>query len=329
MSRSSIPPLIAASHLRTVVQPLREFGAPLERLMEISGLPVSALDAGDTMISELAFWRLQDLVATTEGMPDFGYRCAMRDPMRESGQIGGLRLPPPAPLAIFLANFILLVSNYSNHANHQLARVVDGLWYTCDNRLITRNLSWQVEQYLVGMVTKLVRLAAGDSWLPSSIWFTRKADAYPLPDDWTEANITYEQTVTGVFLPDGILSLPVQYNLPFSGFENEAAQSSAEQMIAYLMPLVLSGNENLEFAAASVNLSPRALQRRLMREGLKYRELVSAARLRNAKILLTNDFYGMQDVAALLGYAHAADFTKFFKRMSGVTPSEFAKNVRA
>ena len=328
MARVKIPPLIASSHLQTVVAPLRDIGAPLERLMEISGLPVSALEAGDTMVSELAFWRLQDLVAARESMPDFGYRCAIQEPMRETGKLGGLQLPPPTPLGHFLINFIKLVSSYSNHANHSIIKVRGGIWYTCDNRLITKNLSWQVEQYLIGMITKLVRLAAGEAWLPEHLWVTRKAGAFPLPDDWSNTRISYAQKVTGVFISTKFLNEPVQYNPLLVQSECLGKHTSREQLIAFLMPLVLSGHENLEYAAESVNLTPRSLQRRLLREGFKYRDLVNIARFRNAAILLKNDYYEMQDVAALLGYAHAADFTRFFKRMSGVAPSEFANQVR-
>ena len=72
-------------------------------------------------------------------------------------------------------------------------------------------------------------------------------------------------------------------------------------------------------------LQERALQRLVSRRlGLTPKWLISRRRLQEAAERLRRDALPMSDVAALLGYADQAHFTRDFSRVTGTTPGRFA-----
>ncbi|MGV2685834.1 helix-turn-helix domain-containing protein, partial [Clostridium perfringens] len=52
-------------------------------------------------------------------------------------------------------------------------------------------------------------------------------------------------------------------------------------------------------------------------------------RMKEAKRLLTETDYSVQEIAERVGYAHAISFTRVFKRTAGVTPGEYRNNWKA
>lgn len=81
------------------------------------------------------------------------------------------------------------------------------------------------------------------------------------------------------------------------------------------------GYPSLEDVAARLHLSPRTLRRRLADEGTGFAALLEEARCRDAQRLLANAALDVQQVAARLGYAEPANFTRAFRKWTGQTPS--------
>jgi AraC-like DNA-binding protein len=80
----------------------------------------------------------------------------------------------------------------------------------------------------------------------------------------------------------------------------------------------------LRQAAEMAGVSPRTLQRRLLDEGLTYQNLIDRLRFRIARKRLGDDAcLSMQDLAADLGYGTPSSFIRAFRRLAGVTPTEF------
>ena len=77
------------------------------------------------------------------------------------------------------------------------------------------------------------------------------------------------------------------------------------------------------------DLSERALQRLVSRRlGLTPKWLISRRRLQEAAERLRTDSCSMSEMAALLGYADQAHFTRDFSRVTGTTPGRFAAEHR-
>jgi AraC family transcriptional regulator of adaptative response / methylphosphotriester-DNA alkyltransferase methyltransferase len=84
----------------------------------------------------------------------------------------------------------------------------------------------------------------------------------------------------------------------------------------------------LDDVARNIATSRRSLQRAFEGEGITFREAVSVARMRRAKALLQRGGLPIYQVADRVGYRSKAEFTKAFKRHTGVTPSDYARTHR-
>lgn len=79
----------------------------------------------------------------------------------------------------------------------------------------------------------------------------------------------------------------------------------------------------LSEAASALGYSERGLRRDLERSGASYRGLSDEIRERRARFLLSNTERAIQSIACELGYDSASNFSRSFKRWTGVTPKQF------
>jgi AraC-like DNA-binding protein len=83
------------------------------------------------------------------------------------------------------------------------------------------------------------------------------------------------------------------------------------------------GMPTLVELARTLNLSPRTLDRYLVREGAGFRALLRDARHARACGLLDAGELSITEIAYELGYSDAANFTRAFRRETGASPSVY------
>lgn len=86
---------------------------------------------------------------------------------------------------------------------------------------------------------------------------------------------------------------------------------------------LLDGQTDLDGAALLLGRGPRSLQGDLGRAGTSYRSLLEQARLDRAAALLQESEATVTQIAIDLGYHEPTNFTRAFRRWSGVTPRAF------
>lgn len=84
----------------------------------------------------------------------------------------------------------------------------------------------------------------------------------------------------------------------------------------------------LDEVAHEIAASRRSLQRAFEAEGITFRQAVTVARIRRAKMLLAQGDIAVHAVCARVGYRSKAEFAKAFKRHVGVRPSEYKRAMR-
>lgn len=87
------------------------------------------------------------------------------------------------------------------------------------------------------------------------------------------------------------------------------------------------GQASVECAAQSLAMSTRSLQRKLGDRGFSYRELAALARHRHACRLLLSTRQPVSRVALDAGYDNISAFNNAFRRLSGVTPSQYRNGM--
>src|SRR5205823_11780104 len=87
--------------------------------------------------------------------------------------------------------------------------------------------------------------------------------------------------------------------------------------------LLSAGKSQIEYAADSVGVGKRTLQRRLAETGVSYSNLVDEVRSAGAITLVQDRSAKLCDIARDLGYSDAASFDRAFRRWTGLSPSSF------
>jgi AraC-like DNA-binding protein len=88
---------------------------------------------------------------------------------------------------------------------------------------------------------------------------------------------------------------------------------------------VRSGGPEIDSVAEKLEISVRTLQRELNRDGVRFRDLVQRARFDQAVRLVVETPSPIEDIAREIGYSDPANFTRAFRRASGMPPKAYRR----
>ena len=192
---------------------------------------------------------------------------------------------------------------------------------------------WPIEQYTLMVMLQLIRLGAGENWLPEKVYLqTEKASGLDETSIVSKAQIHIGQPYTAIAVPHKLLSQSLLQNnkaaKPIHIANNEALLcNSSTQFIDAMRHIVRTYLHDeypeIDIIADAIGLSPRTLQRRLNKAGTTYSELIQEVRFGTATTLLKENEIKLLDIAYELGYSDPAHFSRAFKRMAGVSPREY------
>lgn len=129
---------------------------------------------------------------------------------------------------------------------------------------------------------------------------------------------------------------------PFVGASAELAEHNDKVVVDYLAKLDRSdiearvkalairslpgGRVSKSAIAAQLHMSPRTLQHRLAQCNRTFNGLIDELRRDLAKAYLENPTSTVGEVSFLLGFSDASNFSRAFKRWTGLTPDRFRKS---
>lgn len=123
-------------------------------------------------------------------------------------------------------------------------------------------------------------------------------------------------------------------NTSIDSKENEVTEesipaSSIEKVLKYISKTPIN-QVNLKDAANHVHMNPSYLSQ-LFKQQLnqKFVDYVTEIKIQEGKKLLANTTLRMSEIADRLGYADVAYFSNNFKKITGLSPSEFRKTTIA
>ncbi|WP_286899395.1 helix-turn-helix domain-containing protein [Achromobacter sp. UBA2119] len=122
-----------------------------------------------------------------------------------------------------------------------------------------------------------------------------------------------------------------------AGVQGPATESAASADCDYLATVIWhiriqmqAGAVSIDSTAKAMGTSVRTLQRVLRRDsGVSFRELSSTARLRRAQDLLRESTVSITQIAMDSGYSTPANFSRAFRKASGVAPHEYRQDAMA
>ena len=120
---------------------------------------------------------------------------------------------------------------------------------------------------------------------------------------------------------------PLNHRHLVSLCERMAQQANYDSTLAHVVSQFLEGEGNLGSSLAetanALGISQRGLRRQLEQTGTSFRRLSRERRERHARKQLAHSNKSIQVIAFELGFDSASNFSRSFKRWTGVTPSAF------
>jgi AraC-like DNA-binding protein len=331
-------PLVRASLVKCFATFLTRAGRPVEQLLGQSRLPDLVLEDPEALVPLHRACEFAERAARTEGLQTLGLRVGRQTPLAMLGSYGrAIRRSATLHDAIEAAS--RLGPGYSSGEHVWLSRHGE------QARLCHRYLDGvrggvrQTEQFTLMMMVGLLRWVAGPDWRPETL----ELHAVPRGDVTGMAVFCGTRVSSGhgqlaVTFPRALLSLPLprgNNHLAIRSHHGDASDGHASEeppapatdladSVRQLIGTYLrEGYPDLQRIAESTGMSERTLQRRLTEAGVSYSQLVDEARLTAASRYLSDPQIKVIDVAMELGFSDAANFTRAFRRWTGVAPSQF------
>jgi len=304
----------------------------LERAFEQQGLPLGLVETPQMPIPYPAMIGILDCCARVLGDRTFGLDIGEGMTEGSYGFWGRYVMAAPT-LGEALRRLCSTSWAHQVGARQEVIRE-RGRWVW---RNIVRHVDPDIRQHsdhILPPFIALCRMYLGRDWMPEwvEVNYPRDADAARL-EARLKVPVFYGRRGTGVPLREGDLHRTRLYSpLPDATVTLREvvadvlltdAPEPARSLSAVVTLRLLDGHIDLDGAARAAGLSVQGLQRRLRSSRYTYRELVDRARQARALALLREtDLRGI-DVATALGYEEHANFSRAFKRWTGMAPSHF------
>ena len=327
-------PLTRCQFLLPFVGILDDAGASTSALLERSRLPSSLEDKKNLYIPLLPALRFVETAQKTQGIQDFGFLATQRlhySHLRERTR------------ALIAHSPTLLVA--LRHACHWASRedTILSMWIEQDDDQVrvcsrlagTRGLlHLEHAQWLQNiLILYIVRQFAGLDWMPTTIAF--EAHYSPTPatrSAWPNVRFLSGQRASWISLPNSLLSLSnLSTSFLLSPHDHEDGPSAYDivELLKLMLPSYLDeGVPVLAEVAEMAGVSTRTFQRKLSHVGLTYSDILDTVRYENASRLLRETDSKIIEISFASGYTDQANFSRAFRRVSGVTPRQFREQSR-
>lgn len=330
-------PLIRANILTGFVTFLEEIGAPVQDLLATAKLPPSVLQTPEALLPLKQVFEFCEQSARSAGCESLGLRVGQKIQIEDLGAFGRL-LCHSLTLHDAIQTAVHMMATYNSGDRIWLIEQGNQVWLCrkfIDQMDVGRQ---QADQCSVMIMIHLIQLASDCKWNPTEIHLaTSKSQELNETQALSNTKILFEQQFTAISFPRSLLSLPLKnlgayrdaqrckdYEMLLSSAPATTFPGSIRQIAASLLK---EGYPDVQLIAERVGISVRSLQRQLNEADLTYSRLIEQVRFDRSVRLLSDPTIKLADISTELGYTDAANFTRAFRRWSGVSPSDF-RNLR-
>lgn len=327
-------PSIALSGIATLIE---DYGQDPLAIAKASALPEDALFSADKPISGIEFCDFVENAARA---------CNQRFLGLELACLQGLQILGPIWLLMRSASTIgealaILEKNLLLHTDVTAISLVNefGGVSVCYEILDEKILhETQVIEHGLALCCLELKYLLGNKWVPE---FTQFRYAHPYNSEPLERlfgkNLNFNQDrhaihVSAQDMNQPFLSHHPEYRQILQRQLNSRHEMTDKQVVSKSEIVIRSHIATeactLHKTASALGLSPRTLQNHLKRQGTGFQKLSDKVRLDMARKYLTQSNLTVAAVAERLHFSETAAFTRFLKRMTGLSPRQLLKQAR-
>lgn len=184
---------------------------------------------------------------------------------------------------------------------------------------------------------RMCRITAGMSLNPEVVYLQRpKPDCHEAFEALFRAPIYYSATTNRLRFSANELDTPLPTPSPELARINDQAvidylarydrDSTAMQVRSRIIELLPDGTPHQDNIAHAMHLSLRSLQRRLKGEGTSFKGLLEETRRELALHYIRESHRPIGEITYLLGFSEPSNFTRAFRRWTGMAPAEYREH---
>lgn len=328
-------PLVRAGAVGLYTRFLESVGAPVERHLAAAGLSSRLADHPEGLVPLRQSLAFLDRAANAEGIECLGLLAGARAEIEQLGALG--RMLRGTGTLLDAVNSVAVHIRHFNSAQRVWLLPEDGRVLLC-HALNVPDADGRRHGDLLAimLLIKTIRQAAGATWWPREIrlpvseakWLKWYGLCLPV-DLVLHARPFYAIVLDRPLLAHGIAACGGQgeTRMDEAAFlrSSAPARDLAGSVRQAISGLLTSGYPDVRLVAECTGLSVRTFKRRLAESGSSYESLVKRVRLEAAVSMVRDHHLKLIDIAYELGYADPGNFTRAFRRWTGMPPAEYRR----
>ncbi|WP_434033103.1 AraC family transcriptional regulator [Cupriavidus sp. a3] len=321
----------------TGYEPLaRAVGLDPFRMLRLAKIPAKALDDPNLMISADSVGRLLEESALRSGEEAFGLLLAEKRSLANLGMLALVLREEPTLYSAMLASARYL-RLHNDGVQLRLEDAGDLAILHVDFR---RPGVWrQAVEMSTGIALRAFAVLTRNTFRPVSITFTHAAPtSLDVHRRVLGPIVEFSEEFNALICRRRELDLPIPAAAPelsrevkrlldvqLASLEEDDLTLRSREVVKMLLPTGLCSVERI---SQHLGINRRTLNRHLASSGESATTIVNAVRLELAEEYLANSRRKLYEVAELLGFSTAGDFSRWFRREFGKTPSDWAADYR-
>lgn len=330
-------PSIPVSYLQLLVEILAERGVGLEQLLRGVAIDPGLLNRPEARMSPHQWTLLALNALKLSGDPALGYEYGLR--MRPSAH-GFLGYATLSCASVQEALEITMRYFQARQRDFSMRLGSDGEYGAIEvreNHPIPVLRAFFYENILIGLARGAMAVIGTGvkDFSGGEIWFDWPEPPYHAAYRESLPPIRFSRPANLLRFPVHLLRLRPTLADPFASrqaialCERELEQAGGAgdpiglRVCAVLALAPQGGYPAQDEVAAHLHMSRRSLARKLQASGSSYQQLLEQSRRRDAHELMERSGLDLQQIAARLGYANPANFTRAFRKWTGESPSQY------
>lgn len=332
---------VSTRHLQRATVFAKGAGIGVDELLAHAGLGHEQLADADGVVPLRAIEAMLAALQRQYSDPLFGLRMANEIQPTTLGAIGHLlqACPTLGDLVDVVTRYNGLLSNIGRSSVTHAPGQVELHWdCLAGSPLFRRHAS----EYVVGTFVVLSRLLAPGQAFPTAVQFQHARPDHPerireyfnlfrCPVHFSQPrnSISVPTSLMPLRLPHGdavLKNLLEQHALNLLQQRSEAP-CFVNDVRRLLSALILAGSASKDNVAQQLGTSPRSLHRRLQGLNTTYRDLLDSVRADLARQQLGSCTTPIGDIGDRLGFSSRQAFMRWFRHVTGVTPSQYRKDL--
>ena len=315
----------------------RSVGLDPFRMLRMAKLPARVLDDPNMMISADSVGWLLEESARRSGQEAFGLLLAETRSLANLGMLA-LAIREEPTLRAALQSCVRYMRLHNAGVQLRLDDADDVVLLHIGVNMQPHGVRRQAIEMSTGIGLRILRVLSCNAFRPERISFTHERPAsLEVHRRVLGTAIDFSQDCNAMVCLGRDLNMPIPAADPalnrevkqwldtqLANFRDEPAQR-ARQIVKMLLP---SGLCSADRVAQHLGMHRRTLNRHLAAEGESVTTIINAVRGELAEEYLANRKRRLYEVAELLGFSSAGDFSRWFRSQFGRTPSDWAAHYR-